>query len=109
MLKEIYEQPRAVRDTTLGRNSLDTGKVPLDKMDISEGEFRAARKINIAACGTSWHAALAGKFMFERLARVPVEADYASECRYRDPVYSVPRVTSRGEGVDDNRVRCSVI
>ncbi|MFZ1009055.1 MAG: isomerizing glutamine--fructose-6-phosphate transaminase, partial [Candidatus Sulfotelmatobacter sp.] len=56
MLKEIYEQPRAVRDTTLGRVSLDTGRIFLDEMQISEGEFRAARKINIVACGTSWHA-----------------------------------------------------
>jgi glutamine---fructose-6-phosphate transaminase (isomerizing) len=86
MLKEIYEQPRAVRDTTLGRISQETGHVFLDEMSVSEDEFRAARKINIAACGTSWHAAQAGKFMIERLARVPVEVDYASEWRYRDPI-----------------------
>ena len=66
MLKEIYEQPRAVRDTTLGRVSQDTGHVFLDEMEITEAEFKAAKKINIAACGTSWHAALAGKFMIER-------------------------------------------
>src|SRR5262249_16179190 len=65
MLKEIYEQPRAVRDTTLGRVSQDTGHIFLDEMDISEAELRAAAKINIAACGTSWHAGLAGKFMIE--------------------------------------------
>ena len=86
MLKEIYEQPRAVRDTTLGRISQETGHVFLDEMQLTEAEFKAAKKINIAACGTSWHAALAGKFMIERLARVPVEVDYASECRYRDPI-----------------------
>ena len=86
MLKEIFEQPRAIRDTTLGRVSLDTGKVFLDAMQISEAEFRAAAKINIAACGTSWHAGLAGKYMIERLARLPVEVDYASEYRYRDPI-----------------------
>ncbi len=86
MLKEIYEQPRAVRDTSQGRVSLDTGKVYLDEMNISEDEFRACTSIKIAACGTSWHAGLAGKYMLENLARVPVEVDYASEFRYRDPV-----------------------
>src|SRR5579872_5237778 len=93
MLKEIYEQPRAVRDTTLGRVSLESGKVFLDEMEISEDEFRAVKKINIAACGTSWHAAQAGKFMIERLARVPVEVDYASEWRYRDPIIAPDTVT----------------
>ncbi|HEV7698965.1 MAG TPA: glutamine--fructose-6-phosphate transaminase (isomerizing) [Pyrinomonadaceae bacterium] len=86
MLKEIYEQPRAVRDTSQGRVSLDTGKVYLDAMNISEDEFRGLTSIKIAACGTSWHAGLAGKYMLEALARVPVEVDYASEFRYRDPV-----------------------
>jgi glutamine---fructose-6-phosphate transaminase (isomerizing) len=86
MLKEIYEQPRAVRDTVQGRVSLDTGKVYLDEMNISEEDFRAVTSIKIAACGTSWHAGHAGKFMIERLARVPVEVDYASEFRYRAPV-----------------------
>src|ERR1700759_3873982 len=86
MLKEIYEQPRAVRDTTLGRVSLDSGKVFLDEMDITEEEFRNLSKVYIAACGTSWHAGLAGKFMIERLAKLPVEVDYASEFRYRDPL-----------------------
>jgi len=93
MLKEIYEQPRAVRDTTLGRVSQETGQVFLDEMEITEAEFRAARKINIAACGTSWHAAQAGKFMIERLARVPVEVDYASEWRYRDPIVPSETIT----------------
>src|SRR5690606_10237446 len=88
MLKEIFEQPRAVRDTVQGRVSLDTGKVYLDAMDISEEEFRAVSSIKIAACGTSWHAGLAGKYMLEKLARVPVDVDYASEFRYRDPVLS---------------------
>ncbi len=86
MLKEIYEQPRAVRDTSQGRLSLDTGKVYLDSMDISEEDFKAVKSIKIAACGTSWHAGLAGKYMLEAIARVPVEVDYASEFRYRDPV-----------------------
>ena len=93
MLKEIYEQPRAVRDTTLGRISQDTGHVFLDEMEITEAEFRAAKKINIAACGTSWHAAQAGKFMIERMARIPVEVDYASEWRYRDPIVPAETIT----------------
>jgi glutamine---fructose-6-phosphate transaminase (isomerizing) len=93
MLKEIYEQPRAVRDTTLGRVSLDTGHIFLDEMQISDAEFCAAKKINIVACGTSWHAGQAGKFMIESFARVPVEVDYASEWRYRDPIVSPDTIT----------------
>jgi glucosamine--fructose-6-phosphate aminotransferase (isomerizing) len=93
MLKEIYEQPRAVRDTTLGRVSQDTGHIFLDQMEITEAEFRAAKKINITACGTSWHAGQAGKFMIESLARVPVEVDYASEWRYRDPIIAPNTIT----------------
>ena len=86
MLKEIYEQPRAIRDTVQGRISLDTGRVYLDPMNISDKDFKGINFIKIAACGTSWHAALAGKYMIEQFARVPVEVDYASEFRYRDPV-----------------------
>jgi glucosamine--fructose-6-phosphate aminotransferase (isomerizing) len=86
MLKEIWEQPRAVRDTTLGRISLETGEIFLGEMKITDDHFRAATQVNIAACGTSWHSALAGKYMIERLARIPVEVDYASEYRYRDPI-----------------------
>ncbi|MCL6545582.1 MAG: glutamine--fructose-6-phosphate transaminase (isomerizing) [Bryobacteraceae bacterium] len=86
MLKEIFEQPRAVRDTIVGRVELETGRVFLDEMDISPDEFRAFRQIKIVACGTSWHAALTGKFMIEKLARLPVEVDYGSEFRYRDPI-----------------------
>src|SRR5215467_550974 len=93
MLKEIYEQPRTVRETTLGRVSQDTGQVFLDEMQITEAEFRAADKINIIACGTSWHAGQAGKFMIESLARVPVEVDYASEWRYRDPIVEPNTIT----------------
>src|SRR5579885_2323022 len=93
MLKEIYEQPRAVRDTTLGRISQESGQVYLDEMEITEAEFKAAKKINIAACGTSWHAGQAGKFMIERLARIPVEVDYASEWRYRDPIVPAETIT----------------
>jgi glutamine---fructose-6-phosphate transaminase (isomerizing) len=93
MLKEIYEQPRAVRDTTLGRVSQDTGRIFLNEIEIGEDELRAAEKINIIACGTSWHAGQAGKFMIETLARVPVEVDYASEWRYRNPIVEPETVT----------------
>jgi len=86
MLKEIWEQPRAIRDTTLGRFSLDSGKVFLGEMEIDDEELAAASSINIAACGTSWHSALAGKYMIERFARMPVDVDYASEYRYRNPI-----------------------
>jgi len=86
MQKEIFEQPRAVRDTMLGRISQDTGKVFLDEMQITEAEFRNFKNIKIVACGTSWHSGLAGKFMIERLAGVPVEVDYGSEFRYRNPL-----------------------
>lgn len=86
MLKEIYEQPRAVRDTVRGRVSLDTGKVYLDPMNISEEDFAGITSVKIAACGTSWHAGIAGKYMIEELARLSVEVDYASEFRYRNPV-----------------------
>ena len=86
MLKEIWEQPRAILDTTMGRVSLDSGKVFLNEMKIDDEELAAASSINIAACGTSWHAALTGKYMIERLARLPVDVDYASEYRYRNPI-----------------------
>jgi glutamine---fructose-6-phosphate transaminase (isomerizing) len=87
MLKEIYEQPRSVRDTVQGRISLDSGQVFLDEMsNITETDFKRFTSIKIAACGTSWHAGLAGKYMIEQLARIPVDVDYASEFRYRNPV-----------------------
>src|ERR1700728_3159974 len=86
MLKEIWEQPRAIRDTTLGRVSLDSGQVFLVEMGLKPEDLAQATSINIAACGTSWHAATAGKYMIERLARLPVEVDYASEYRYRAPI-----------------------
>ncbi|MBA2735509.1 MAG: glutamine--fructose-6-phosphate transaminase (isomerizing) [Pyrinomonadaceae bacterium] len=86
MLKKIYEQPRAVRDTVRGRVSLDSGKVYLEQMNISEDEFKQIKAVTIVACGTSWHAGIAGKYMIEQMARVPVEVDYASEFRYRNPV-----------------------
>ncbi len=93
MLKEIFEQPRAVRDTVLGRVGQESGRVFLDEMDISPKAFREFQSIRIVACGTSWHAALAGKFMIEKLARIPVEVDYGSEFRYRDPIVSDKTLT----------------
>jgi len=93
MLKEIFEQPRAIRDTTIGRVSQETGRVFLDDMDITPQEFQAFRSVRIVACGTSWHAALAGKFMIESLARIPVEVDYGSEFRYRNPIVTPDSLT----------------
>jgi glucosamine--fructose-6-phosphate aminotransferase (isomerizing) len=93
MQKEIFEQPRAVRDTILNRISQDTGKVFLDEMQITDQQFGGFEKVRIVACGTSWHAALAGKFMIERLARIPVEVDYGSEFRYRDPILDSKTLT----------------
>ena len=86
MQKEIFEQPRAVRDTFLGRISQDTGHIYLGDMNITEQQFREFQQVRIVACGTSWHAGLAGKFMIEQLARLPVEVDYGSEFRYRNPI-----------------------
>jgi glucosamine--fructose-6-phosphate aminotransferase (isomerizing) len=104
MLKEIWEQPRAVTDTTLGRVSLDSGKVFLGEMKLSDKELAEAGSINIAACGTSWHAALTGKYMIERLARLPVDVDYASEYRYRNPIPDAKAlgllITQSGETAD---------
>src|SRR3989454_8980426 len=85
MLKEIFEQPTAARETILGRVSQDSGMVFLEEMKIAEAQLRAIKKVTILACGTSWHAALVGKFMLENLARVAVEVDYGSEYRYRSP------------------------
>src|SRR6186997_1131917 len=104
MLKEIFEQPSAVRDTVLGRASLDTGQVHLNEMAISDADLKAIDKITLLACGTSWHAALVGKFMIEELAKVPVEVDYGSEYRYRNPIISnktlAVAITQSGETAD---------
>jgi glucosamine--fructose-6-phosphate aminotransferase (isomerizing) len=86
MLKEIHEQPRALRDTLLGRISLDSGNIYLNDIKITEEEFKKFQKICIIACGTSLHAGLVGKFLFEKLTRMPTEVDYGSEFRYRDPI-----------------------
>jgi glucosamine--fructose-6-phosphate aminotransferase (isomerizing) len=104
MLKEMFEQPRAVRDTIVGRVSRTAGKVLLHEVEIAPEDLAAIEQVKIVACGTSWHAALAGKFMIERLARLPVDVDYGSEFRYRDPILP-PRtltvaVSQSGETAD---------
>ncbi|OFW44013.1 MAG: glutamine--fructose-6-phosphate aminotransferase [Acidobacteria bacterium RIFCSPLOWO2_12_FULL_67_14b] len=104
MLKEIFEQPHAVRDTVLGRVSLESGQVFLNEMTISAADLRAIDKVTLLACGTSWHAALVGKFMIEELAKIPVEVDYGSEYRYRNPIVSsrtlAVAITQSGETAD---------
>jgi glucosamine--fructose-6-phosphate aminotransferase (isomerizing) len=104
MLKEIFEQPWAVKETVLGRASVETGRVFLQEIEISDEDLRRIERIAILACGTSWHSALVGKFLIETLARVPVEVDYGSEYRYRDPIV-VPNtltivITQSGETAD---------
>jgi glucosamine--fructose-6-phosphate aminotransferase (isomerizing) len=86
MLKEIFEQPRAIKDTLVGRVSLKSGRVFLEEVGIPEETLLGIEHVKIVACGTSWHAGLAGKFIIERLAKLPVEVDYGSEFRYRDPI-----------------------
>ena len=104
MLKEIFEQPHVVRDTVLGRASLDSGQIFLDEMAISDGDLRGIDKITLLACGTSWHAALVGKFMIEELAKLSVEVDYGSEYRYRNPIVNsttlAVAITQSGETAD---------
>ena len=104
MLKEIFEQPAAVRDTILGRVSLETGTIFPDETGLSDEVLSSLERITLIACGTSWHAALVGKFLIEELARVPVEVDYGSEYRYRKPL-SGPNtlavaITQSGETAD---------
>src|SRR5688572_29165883 len=104
MLKEIFEQPTAARDTFLGRVSIDRGQIFLEDLNVPEESFRALQKVTIIACGTSWHAALVGKYLIEALAQVPVEVDYGSEYRYRNPIISSNElaivITQSGETAD---------
>jgi glutamine---fructose-6-phosphate transaminase (isomerizing) len=104
MLKEIYEQPRSLQESIAGRVSLDTGKVLLEEARIPEEALAKVQKVHIVACGTSWHAALVGKFLIEDLARLPVEVDYGSEFRYRDPLVDqhslVVAISQSGETAD---------
>jgi glutamine---fructose-6-phosphate transaminase (isomerizing) len=104
MLKEIFEQPNAVRETILGRVSQDTGLVFLDEMALTDDDFRTIDKIQLLACGTSWHAGLVGKFLLEQLAGIPTEVDYGSEYRYRSPIVNDKTltiiITQSGETAD---------
>ncbi len=105
MLKEIFEQPWAAQETLLGRASLDPAQVFLGELEIPETRLRAIERVVILACGTSWHAALVGKFVMEQLVGVPVEIDYGSEYRYRDPIVTptttlVVVITQSGETAD---------
>ncbi len=104
MLKEIFEQPWAVKETVLGRASVESSRVFLHEIEIPDQRLRALERIVILACGTSWHSALVGKFLLEDLARLPVEVDYGSEFRYRDPIVAKNTlavvITQSGETAD---------
>ncbi len=104
MQKEIHEQPRAIKDTIAGRVSLDSGRVFLDEANLSESVLASIDRVHIVACGTSWHAGLVGKYLLEEMARIPVEVDYGSEFRYRDPILDrrslVVAISQSGETAD---------
>jgi glucosamine--fructose-6-phosphate aminotransferase (isomerizing) len=104
MLKEIFEQPMAVKETVLGRASVESGRVFLQEIQLPDQVLRDVERVVILACGTSWHSALVGKFLIETLARVPVDVDYGSEYRYRDPIVSKNTlavvITQSGETAD---------
>ncbi len=104
MLKEIHEQPWAIRETVLGRMSLESGRVFLEEMKLGDAAIGEIERVVILACGTSWHAALVGKFLIEELARLPVEVDYGSEFRYRRPIVNARTlavaITQSGETAD---------
>ena len=103
MLKEIREQPRAMTETLNGR--IEDGKVKIkEELNLNDEELQKINRIIIVACGTSWHAALLGEFMLEELAKIPVEVEYASEFRYRDPIINedtlVIAISQSGETAD---------
>src|SRR5579864_604053 len=104
MLKEIHEQPWAVRETVLGRTSVESGRVFLEEMHLDAGALAGIDRVLILGCGTSWHAGLVGKFLIEELARIPVDVDYGSEYRYRQPLVDrrtlAIAVTQSGETAD---------
>ncbi|MCB9449746.1 MAG: glutamine--fructose-6-phosphate transaminase (isomerizing) [Flavobacteriales bacterium] len=104
MLKEIYEQPMSIRDSLRGRVSASQGIVALGGIKDYEQKMANAQRIIIVACGTSWHAGLVGEYLFEDLARIPVEVEYASEFRYRNPVINetdvVIAISQSGETAD---------
>jgi glucosamine--fructose-6-phosphate aminotransferase (isomerizing) len=86
MLKEIHEQPQTILDTLRGRYSFETGEADLPDLSLTHEQLKAAGKIWIVACGTSWHSGLVGKYLFEEMVKAPVQVDIASEFRYRDPL-----------------------
>ena len=104
MLKEIHEQPRAVRDTFNGRMFEESGEIFFNDMQFTPADWAKIRKVQIIACGTSWHAGLVGKFLLDDAARIPIEVDYGSEYRYRNPIIDentlVIGVTQSGETAD---------
>ncbi|MGE3842236.1 MAG: glutamine--fructose-6-phosphate transaminase (isomerizing) [Vicinamibacterales bacterium] len=104
MLKEIFEQPWAIRETVLGRVSVESGRVYLNEINLSDDVLRSIDRVVIVACGTSWHAGLVGKFLIEQLARLPAEVDYGSEYRYREPLVDERTlavvITQSGETAD---------
>jgi glucosamine--fructose-6-phosphate aminotransferase (isomerizing) len=104
MLKEIHEQPRAVRDTFNGRMFEESGEIFFNDLEIKPEEWAKIKKVHVIACGTSWHAGLVGKFLLEDAARIPIEVDYGSEYRYRNPIVDdstlVIGVTQSGETAD---------
>ncbi|HNQ67543.1 MAG TPA: glutamine--fructose-6-phosphate transaminase (isomerizing) [Bacteroidales bacterium] len=104
MLKEIYEQPRAIRDTYRGRLNFESKYLKLGGLHNVFSELKEAKRIMIIACGTSWHAGLVGEYLFEEFTRIPTEVEYASEFRYRNPVINkgdlVIAISQSGETAD---------
>ena len=104
MLKEIFEQPKSVRDSMRGRLNLKKGLISLGGIKDYEKKLIGAKRIIITACGTSWHAGLVGEYLFENLARIPVEVEYASEFRYRNPIITqddiIIAISQSGETAD---------
>lgn len=104
MLKEIHEQPRSIRDSIRGRLNLNIAKIKMSGVDQNEDKWMNANRIIIVACGTSWHAGLVAEYLFEEFARIPVEVEYASEFRYRNPIIRpddvVIAISQSGETAD---------
>src|SRR5260221_585970 len=104
MLKEIHEQPRAVRDTFNGRMFEESGDIYFNDLELTKEKWKQIERVHVVACGTSWHAGLVGKFLLEDAARIPIEVDYGSEYRYRNPIVDehtlVIGVTQSGQTAD---------
>jgi glucosamine--fructose-6-phosphate aminotransferase (isomerizing) len=104
MLKEIYEQPKTIADCLRGRLNVKGGHIKLSSLNDYENRMVRAKRLIVVACGTSWHAGLIGEYLFEELARIPVEVEYASEFRYRDPIITeedvIIAISQSGETAD---------